>query len=208
MTAPTLTPTAERLYDALSPLSVGDAASGWVLAHLCQAVTAALWDVESLAADTDTHVGWGPLLDVTQTPAQALPWLGQLVGAVVTPGLSEAQARALVASAPGRTRGTPEAIKAAARLWLSGSQVVTVNERSGGDAYAFEVVVYAGQIIDLTQLTAALNAAKPAGLTMTLTVLSGWTYADVDTRYTASTYAGVDTTWTGLTYADFDRELP
>ena len=203
-----MNPTAQRIYDALGPMSAGDATNGWVLAHLCQAITAALWDVESLSADTDTHVGWGPLLDVTQAPAKVLPWLGQLVGAVVTPGLSEAQARALVASAPGRTRGTPEAIRAAARLWLTGAQTVTVTERAGGDAYAVRVTVYEAEVVDTAQLTAAVQASIPAGLSLDLVISEGWTYDALEARYTADTYGDVETIWAGLTYTEFERELP
>jgi P2-related tail formation protein len=55
--------------------------------------------VEALAADTDTQVGWQPLLDVTTAPAKVLPYLAMFVGAVVTPNLSTDQARALIRSA-------------------------------------------------------------------------------------------------------------
>ena len=208
MTRPTVSVTAERLYEALGPMQEHDDEHGWALLHLCDALTVSAAEVEALAADTDTQVGWQPLLDVTTAPLKALPYLAMFVGAVVTPALSEAQARDLIRSAPGQRRGTVEAIKDAARLWLTGSKVVTVTERPGGDAYAFEVTVYAAQAVDVGQLTAAIQAAKPAGLNMTLTVISGRTVAEFEADFPVGTVADVETFYSGLTVHDAEIEVP
>ena len=149
MSRPTVSVTAERLYEALGPMQDQDDVNGWTLLKFCDALTASAAEIEGLAADTDTQVGWQPLLDVTTAPAKVLPYLGMFVGAQITPALSEEQARTLIRSAPGQRRGTVEAIKDAARLWLTGTKLVTVNERPGGNAYQFEVVVYAAQALDV-----------------------------------------------------------
>lgn len=208
MPRPVVSPTAERLYAALGPMQHGDDEHGWPLLHVCDALTRSAAFIESLAADTDTQVGWQPLLDPTLAPASVLPYLGMYVGAVVTPGLSTEQARALVLSAPGQRRGTVTAIQDAARLWLTGTQLVTVTERPGGDAYAFDVTVYDAQVVDLDRLTKALQAAKPAGLTMTVTVVVGRTVAEFEADFPAGTVADVETAYAGLTVHDAEVEIP
>jgi hypothetical protein len=200
--------TAERLYAALGPWTVPDEAQGWPLLRWCQVVAAPAAVVESYVADTDTQVGWRPLLDPALCPADALPFLGQFVGAQVPVGSDEVTARAIVTHSPGWARGTPGAVAAAARLWLTGGQHVTLNERFGGSAYAIEVVVYAGEVIDLVSLTAAVKAALPAGFSLTVSAVTGWTIADAETRYAVLTIADVEAIWSGRTIADAEAELP
>lgn len=185
-----------------------DEDNAWALLKLCDALTTGVAEIEALAADTDTQDGWGPLLDVTAAPAKALPYLAGFVGATIPAALDEAQTRDLIRSAPGRRRGTVQAIKDAASLWLSGTKVVTVTERVGGDAYAFQVSVYAAQIVDLTQLQATLQAAKPAGLTMTVNVLTGRTVAQFEADFPAGTVADVETFYAGHTVHDLEIEVP
>jgi len=205
---PVVSVTAERLYQAMGPFTVPDEGYGWPLLHWCDAVTRPAATVEAYVADTDTQVGWQPLLDPALCPAGALPFLGQFVGAQVPVGADETTARAIVTHAPGWARGTPGAVSAAARLWLTGGQHVTLNERFGGSAYAVEVQVYAGELVDLTGLTAAVKAALPAGFALTVTVLVGWTIAEAETRYTGKTIADVEAIWTGKTIADAEGEFP
>src|ERR1041385_2415763 len=71
-------------------------AQGWPLLKWCQVVAAPAAVVESYVADTDTQVGWRPLLDPSICPADALPFLGQFVGAQVPVGSDEVTARAIV----------------------------------------------------------------------------------------------------------------
>jgi hypothetical protein len=185
-----------------------DDTNGWALLRLCDALTRTAAEIEDLAADTDTQVGWGPLLDVTQAPAKALGWLGQFVGATLAPNLTTGQQRALIAAAPGRRRGTVQAIADAAKLWLTGTKVVNITERPGGDAYAFTVQIYAAQVIDLGHLNASLQAAKPAGLNMTVTVLPGRTVTQFETDFTGQHVHDVETAYTGQTVTALEREVP
>ena len=208
MVRPTVSDTAERLYAALGPMQEADEDNAWTLLHLCDALTISTAGIETLAADTDTQAGWGPLLDVTTAPASALPFLACFVGAVITPGLTEDQQRDLIRSAPGRRRGTVQAIKDTAGLWLSGTKKVIVLERVGGDAYAVEVRAYTAEVVDLASLEAAVAAAVPAGLSLTFTVLDGWIYSELEDRYAGKTYADLETDWAGKTYADFESEVP
>lgn len=208
MTRPTVSSTAERLYAALGPMVTGDEARNWPLLRLCGVAMAPIADVEAFSADTDTQIGWGPILDPATCPARALPFLGQMVGAVVPIGADETTARAIVTHSPGLARGTPAAVIAAARLWLTGGQHVTLTERYGGSAYAVEVIVYTAEVIDLGSLTAQVKAALPAGFALTVTVLTGWLISDAETRYAAMTIAEVEAIWAGMTIADAEGELP
>ena len=206
MARPVVSVTAERLYQAMGPLQQGDEQQGWPLLKFCDTITVPAADVEFFAADTDTQVGWGPLLDPTVCPLKALPFLGQFVGAVVPVGVDEATARAIVTHSPGWARGTPASVAAAARLWLTGGQHVTVNERLGGDAYAVEVVVYTAEVIDLSSLTAAVKAALPAGFALTVTVLTGWTIAQMESETSSNNIAYVESHWASI--AAFESQLP
>jgi hypothetical protein len=206
MARPVVSATAERLYEAMGPMQDQDETHGWALLKLCDALTVSAAEVEAFAADTDTQAGWGPLLDVTAAPAKVLPYLAMFVGALITPALSVDQQRDLIRAAPGRRRGTPEAIKDAARLWLSGAKYVSLSERVGGNAYAVEVVVYESEVVDEDQLMASILAATPAGLALTITVSPGWTIAEMETATAANDVAYVEATWP--TVNDFEREHP
>lgn len=206
MTAPSVSPVAGRLYEALGPLAEQDEDYDWPLLRFVDVVSAPIADVDSLASETDDHPVWGPLLDPAVCPAKALPWLGQLVGAVVPTGSPEATARAIVTHSPGWARGTPASLVAAAQLWLSASRHVVLTERPGGDAYAVTVTVYSAEVIDLASLTAAVQAATPAGLILTINAIDGWTVNEMETETAANDVAYVEATWATVT--DFERQLP
>ena len=115
-----------------------------------------------------------------------------------TAALTDAQRREAISAQVGFARGTLGAITAAAQMYLTGTQRVDINERDTGP-YHLTVTVYSSQVTgksyaDLSalyptyaqltaafptyagftaqtaQLTAALLAAKPAGLQMTVLI--------------------------------------
>lgn len=206
MARPVVSQTAEDLYQALGPMRDEDEALDWPLLRFCQAIAAPVAEVAELALDTETQVGWGPILDPTVCPAKALPWLGQFVGAVVPVGSDETTARAIVMHSPGWARGTPASIIATAQLWLTGAQHVDLEERAGGSAYAVEVTVYEAEVIDLASLTAAVQAALPAGFSLTVTTLAGWTVDEMETQTSADDVAYVESNWATVTA--FEQQLP
>jgi hypothetical protein len=190
----------------MGPLTRGDEGQGWPLLRLCEVIAAPVAEVDGLAADTDTQVGWGPLLDPDLCPAKALPWLGQMIGVTVPVGTPEVDARYLVTHSPGWSRGTPPAVLAAARRWLNGDRRAVLTERAGGDAYAVGVTVYAAQVINLTALTSSVRAALPAGLSLTVTVLTGWTIAQMETDLAGHDIAYIESHW--ATLAGFETQIP
>ena len=205
---PTLTPAAQRLYTALGPFTQTDAATGYTLAQLCAALAQPIADVETYSADTDAGDGWTPLLDVTRCPTNGLPFLAQMVGAVLPPGATDTQARTVIRNSPGLQRGTAAAIAGAAQVWLTPPATVLLTERYGGNAYALLVQVYTAEVVDTAQLTAAVKAAVPAGILLTLTFLAGWTYAQMVTHFAGHSYAYLTANQAGQTYATFSRETP
>jgi hypothetical protein len=207
VTRPTVTPVAERVYTALAPFTEQDEAYGWPLLLFCDVLTSAAADVEAFAADTDTAPGWSVLLDPTTCPARALPFLGQMVGVQIPPATDEATARALVLARAGWGRGTPFAVLAAVRLYLTGSQTASLTERDGS-AYRVKATVYTAEVPDLDALTAAFNAALPAGIVGTVEVLTGWTIAQGETFFTGQTVAQAETYFTGQTVADAEQVIP
>ena len=206
MTRPTVSATAERLYLAMGAFTQQDEVHGWVLLKLCNVLTSSMAEIDALVSDTDSQDGWGPLFDPATCPARALAWLGQLIGVVIPAGTPESTARDMVTHPTGWARGTPTSVRGAAQIMLTGSRYVLLNERTGGDAYALEVVVYSGELTDLTALTAAVTAALPAGLSLTVTVLSGWTIDEMETETSAYDVAYVESTY--ATVAAFERVIP
>lgn len=116
--------------------------------------------------------GWGSLLNPTTCPDAYLPLLGAFLGIPIASGTAPATARAQIIAEKNFSSGTPGAIIAAAQLWLSGTQSVFLLERTAADgsvdAYHFILVVRPEQVIDATQLAAAVDAIRPAGVQWTL----------------------------------------
>ncbi len=197
---PAVSPLAEELYAALGANTLGDDFR-WLLLFYCQALTLNLQEVHDLAADTDQYPGWSALLDVSRAPAKALPYLAQFVGADVLPGLDDASQRLRIAEAQGWRRGTPASIRAAAQQWLTGARHIFMTERQDGSAYRLRLAFYATEVADQDQLTRAVQAAVPAGILLTVTILPGWTYADLQAAYAGKTYADLQADYAGQSYA-------
>lgn len=109
--------------------------------------------------------GWSVLLDPDNCPAAFIPYGAQFVGVQIPTGTDAADARALWKANVGFRRGTPAAIIATAKLYLTGTQSVLLLERLNGDAYQCEVRVAASELTVLPNvLNNALLAVKPAGI--------------------------------------------
>lgn len=188
---PTLEPFADELYNEQLPAvyTAQDAATGYTLATLLQAICGPLFDqIVTYARDTaEGDPGWSLLLDAGRCPTEALGWQAQLKGVTLPTGLSDAQQRAQIAAAGGQNRGKPSAIIAAAQQYLSGAQTVILRERNGGDAYQLSVIVYEDQVTDWTALQAAATRAIPGGIVPTITQLPGQDYTTLDGDYASYT---------------------
>lgn len=103
--------------------------------------------------------GWSVALDPDTVPAAALEWLGQFAGVAVDDRLSTAGKRTQIQERPSARFGTPAAIKAAARPWLTAGDI-TINERYTADPWRVEIVYDADQV-DSTLTYDELAAAYP-----------------------------------------------
>lgn len=142
MPAPTLTHTGQRLYDALAPFAYDDENQGWVLAYYCQALAAQIDEVADLTRDTDDgDPGYAGLFDLDTIAEDYLPYVGQFIGVQIPGNLTDDAKRLRIRETDGFKRGTPSAIKGAARQYLTGDKQVFLVERHGG-AYRLTVTTY------------------------------------------------------------------
>lgn len=135
--------------------------------------------------------GWSVLLDPDNCPAQFISYGAQFVGVQIPPSTGETDARAIWKEEAGFSRGTPAAIIAAARRYLTGTKSAILLERQGSSgplsAYEFVLQVKPAEVVSVTQLTAAVDAARPAGITWALVQTAGTTWASETHTWTADT---------------------
>lgn len=183
---PVVQPITEDLYARLGPWAARDTAdAGWFLLAVAEAVGRQLQPIEDIIRDTDTHVGWGIVMDPNLGPIEWLGWLGQFGGVRLRPGLSDAAQRARVKSTDGMARGTPSAIVAAAQQTLTGTKTVYLVERHGS-AYRLTVTTVAAETPNPTQVIADLIEQKPGGIVMVHAMTTGVNYNAL--RDTHATY--------------------
>lgn len=193
MTRPAYTPTTELAYAALGPFTTPDEKQDWHLLHYVGSVADLLDPVEALARDTDDAPGWAVVMDPDTVPMDFLGWLGQFVGVRLLVGLDDASQRLRVRETAGFKRGTLAAIAGAARQVLTGSRQVSILERDGSP-YRFRVRTYQAETPSAAAVRTAVEALKPAGLVVTYEVVTGATYAEMDTMH--GTYADMDAAYT------------
>lgn len=138
--------------------------------------------------DAGYAAGWSMLLDPAACPAQYLPYLAQFVGQSIPPGTDSTSARAIVSGEANFQTGTLAGVTAAAKLWLTGDQSVTVLERTAADgetadAYHFVVIVHASEVMDATALTGAVDGVRPVGVQWTLIQESSWIISGMESAY-------------------------
>lgn len=202
MPRPVVSDTAEELYASLGPwqrrdTAIGEATDEWRLLELCEGLAGGLQGVEDIIRDTDDGPGWSIVMDADRAPVDWLPWLGQFVGVRLPPGLSEAEQRARIKNTDGFQRGTPEALKAAARSYLTGSQSVFFIERYGSP-YRLQVATLIAETPDPAVVERALLEQKPAGIVLTYATVAGHDYATLAATHVS--YASLPGAYP--TYAD------
>jgi hypothetical protein len=177
-----MTATADIL-ERLAPLSTPD------LEEFTAAVASPLEQINFYVRDDGDDPGWSALLDVDRCPAEALPWLGQLVGVTLVPQQAsettaqfEARARQRIKDTDGWQRGTPAAIMGAIKAHLTGTQTVFLRERDGS-AYRLTVVTFDDETPDTDAALSALIEQKPAGIVLTFLVVPHWVYEIVRLSY-------------------------
>lgn len=190
--APDLDIFADELYDALAPLTADDEANDYALAHLCAAISLPFeLPAEWAEVDEDgVSTGWNSLLDPDLSPDYALAWLGQFHGVRFISGLTEASKRLRVRETDGFKRGSPEALRGAARQYLTGNMTATIRERYNpadplvDSPYYLQVITYTSETPDPAIVLAALMQQKPAGIILNYVVVDGQDWQSVLDGYT------------------------
>lgn len=204
MPRPVVSDIAEELYASLGPWAradtvIGEQTDEWRLLELCESIGRTIQPVEDITADSDTHVGWGKVLDPDVAPEDWLPWLAQFGGVRVKEGLALPEQRARIKALAGMRRGTPSAIVGAAQQYLTDSKTVFLIERHGS-AWRLTVATLADETPDPGAVERAVREQKPAGIVLTVQTVEG---GDFDSL--RDTHASFDEV-TDL-YADFNEVL-
>lgn len=200
MSRPVVSEFTELLYDSLpEALTYPDAALGWpLLAYLSLEGDVGGGRLLTLLERIDpgrNPSGLSALLDASQADAAWLPWLAQLRGVKLTPGMTEAAQRTLIGGgSAGYLAGTPASIAAAVQTVLTGTRTVRLSPSSvtlPGDGAWYDVLVLTRpeETPDPTAVIPAVIAAgaKPAGVVLHASMLIA-NYAhlrDVHGTYTA-----------------------
>lgn len=219
---PTLSKAGTRLYDSVEPLTRDDAANGWPLAYYSNGFAAMLDPVATLVSEQDDGTpGYAWLFDPDTAPLGWLPYLEFFAGVTPYPAVDEAGRRLRIQETDGRRRGTPSAIKGAARQFLTGTKYVAVIPRNGAPTHYTVVVraveIPAGELTGVSWdstpgtwdtlgsampwqpaiLFDALVEQKPAGFTFDLIVAAGQVWNEVATT-TWDTVSPAGRTWDDL----------
>lgn len=170
MARPTVPAVAEQWYGELAVTQPADEQNGWPLLKLLGALGTTFGRLHDIVRDADDGPGWSSVLDPARAPVWALPWLAQFAGVRLTPGLTETQQRAQITTPPPFERGSRQAMIDTVAATLTGTKLVRVLERVGGDAYALTVITRTSETPNAAAAEAAARSQKPIGLILTFLV--------------------------------------
>jgi hypothetical protein len=200
--------TGRDYYAKTQPVAFGDPRNGWAWARYCAALSILLDPVSTMVRDDDQgNPGWTALASPNRCPSPWLRVLAQWAGIRRWDAIDDVDLRNLIGPrSPGLWRGTRAAMAAAVRRFLPPDGTIYLEERAGGDAYAFRVFTYDFDEHDPALVEAALLAAKPAGLTLIYEVRSGQTYRMVRERH--PTYADARAAYVNYEDMRLRRPIP
>jgi hypothetical protein len=201
-TPPNHTPLGQRLEARTDPIAPEDQTYGYAHAHLAEALSRGLIQLQEIFDPDDGSPPFSPLLDPARCPAWALPWLAQLVGVAIPATATEQQAREIIVGLAGHKRGTTAMLEAAAGFYLTGTKTVFFRERdpdSPDPPYTLEVVTLDDETPDPDAVRAALMAQKPAGIILNYRQVQGQDWQQVVTENaTWNTVVSRYATWNDL----------
>jgi hypothetical protein len=185
------------LYNQMMPVADQDAVVGYPLKRFLRAYSLMFDQVENYARDAnDGTPGWARLANPMTTPSETLDWLAQIGGTKVPFGTKTPDKRILIRDAPGRERGTRNAIIKAVQAQLTGTKYVAFLERStDNDHFSIGVLKSESPVSDWAGTNVVANPSMEVNTTGWNTtasspVVSGATFV----RETGDTYSGL---WTG-----------
>lgn len=172
---------ADELVDAFEPWMTPD------LEDFLRSVGEMFHEVEWYSEDTDEYDGWTVIFSPDRTLGKDLPWLAQVMGDHPPVGLSEALLRETVKDQINNHRGTLGAILRAAQRNLTGTRVVTWQERTsdlanvGGNVDGFTIITYADQTPFPDRTLRDILDAVPGDIILNYQVHDGQRWSSVKT---------------------------
>lgn len=165
-----MTAVGDRVLDALGETFRKRA--GTLVTPVVESLIGPAATVDDLVAPTDR--GWSRVFDLDTTTAPAT--LGAATGTQLPSGLTLEQQRTYLREQPSRRRGSASSIIAAARAAAPG-RLVDLFERDGSP-WRLEVRLTGGanDTATIDAVTAAVNAQKPVGIILEVTVVAGASY--------------------------------
>lgn len=182
MSRPAASPAAEELYEALAPaFTLGDEDRDWICLKICMALVAGRIDLLHgyLIDDVGDLPQWAIIFDPEKAPAEALPYLAQFDGAVLTPEMDEAARRAAIQTPEAFSRGRLASIEAVAKRRLTGTKTVIVTERYTNNAWRLRIETLEGETPDPEGTVADIVAyQKPIGIVLFFNTRVAWTWGE------------------------------
>lgn len=181
MPEPSASPAARELYGALEPaFTQGDSERDWLALRICMALVAGKLDLLwSYLIDDETNLpAWAVVLDPETAPAEALPYLAQFSGAILTPEMDEEARRNAIQTPEAFSRGRLASIEAVVKRRLTGTKAVIVTERYTGSAWKVRVETVEAETPDEAGLIADLERfQKPIGILLFFNTRVAWTWS-------------------------------
>jgi hypothetical protein len=153
-------------YAEVGPLAEPDAAYSFALRALVNSVASMFAQPEEVVRALEGFDAWTQTWNVDRAPGFLLPFIGQGVGVLVTPGTTPTEQRAQIKAEGGWKRGRPSSFIAAVQTTLTGGKSVRLVERSS-TAWTALCITRPSETASaaLTKLVGNLN--KPGGIVVT-----------------------------------------
>lgn len=182
MPRPEASPASEELYEALAPaFTQGDEDRDWISLRICIAITTGRIDLlhSYLIDDIDNLPAWAVIFDPERAPAEALPYLAQFSGALLTPEMNEEARRKAIQVPEAFSRGRPASIEAVAKRRLTGTKSVILTERYTENAWRLRIETLESETPEPEQTKADIIAyQKPIGIVLFFNQRVEWTWGE------------------------------
>lgn len=195
MPRPEASAAAEELYSALEPaFTLGDEGRDWLSLKVCMAIVAGRLDLlhRYLIDDVLNLPAWAVIFDTERCPAEALPYLAQFSGAVLTPEMDEAARRNAIQTPEAFSRGRVASLRAVAQRRLTGTKAIVITERYTESAWRLRIETIASETPDPEgTLNDIVTYQKPIGIVLFFNTRIAWTWGVAKASVEFPTWASV-----------------
>lgn len=183
MPRPEASAAAEELYSALEPaFTTGDEDRDWIALKICMAIVAGRIDLLHgyLIDDVLNLPAWAVIFDPERAPAEALPYLAQFSGAILTPEMTEAARRNAIQTPEAFSRGRKASLEAVVKRRLEGTKAVVVTERYASSAWKVRIETLEAETPDPDGVVADLvRFQKPVGVLLFFNTRVAWDWGQL-----------------------------